>query len=188
MNAALLIATVAALLAAGCSSTAQKSYFLEPDGPAPGGSGMLLGVGPIRIPDYLQRREIAIETAPHELDYAYDHLWAGGLEQQISTALGQNLGRRLGTGSIHAYPWDSQTPVDYQVSVDIRRFHASEGGRAVLEAGWRIYDLKAKRIITSRSSTLEEALQGDGYGAATAAQSRLISRLSTEIAAALRGH
>jgi uncharacterized lipoprotein YmbA len=181
-----ILVACAAILLAGCAGNAQKSYFLEADGPAPSGPGMMLGIGPIRIPEYLSRREIAIETGPHELDYAYDHLWAGRLEQQVGGALGQNLGRRLGTGSIQQYPWDSQTPVRYQVSVDIRRFHANESGTAVLEASWRIYDLEAKRIVTSRSSSLVETLQGDGYGAATAAQSRLVSRLADAIAGALR--
>lgn len=181
-----ILLACAAIMLGGCANNAQKSYFLEADGPAPSGAGMMLGIGPIRIPEYLARREIAIETGPHELDYAYDHLWAGRLEQQVGAALGQNLGRRLGTGSIQQYPWDSQTPVHYQVSVDIRRFHANESGTAVLEASWRIYDLQAKRLVTSRSSSMEEKLAGDGYGAATAAQSRLISHLADAIAAALR--
>lgn len=182
-----LLAAIAAAALASCASEAHKSYFLEPDGPAPASQGVMLGIGPIRIPEYLDRREIAVETAPHQLDYATNHLWAGSLDQQIGATLGQNLGRRLGTGSIQQYPWDSQTPVRYQVSVDVQRFHARLGGSATLDASWRVYDLQAKRLVSSRSSHLSETLTSDGYGAASAAQSQLISRLAAEIAATIPG-
>ena len=136
--------------------------------------------------DYLQRPEIAVELQPNELEYAYDHLWAGSLEKQISGALGVNLGRRLGTGSLANYPWPSSSGIDYSVSLDVRRFHAGAGGNAVLDVSWRVYNLRTKSTLASRSSYLEEPLSGDGFSAATQAQSRLISRLADQIAAVIR--
>lgn len=175
-----------ALLVMACSSSEHRAYILSPDGPAPQTAGVSLGIGPVRLTDYLQRPEIAVEQGPNELEYAYESLWAGSLEKQIVNTMGVNLGRQLNTGSISNYPWPTGSGIDYQVTLDVRRFHAGTDGRAVLDTGWRVYDLNRKRIVVSRSSYLEEEMQGEGFSAAAAAQSRLLSRLAREIAAVLK--
>lgn len=175
-----------AALVAGCSSTEHRAYILTPEGAAPQRAGVSLGIGPVRLADYLQRPEIAVEQGPNELEYAYESLWAGSLEKQITNAMGVNLGRQLDTGSISNYPWPTGSGIDYQVSLDVRRFHANVTGEAILDVGWRVYDLNRKRIVVSRSSYMAESFTGEGFAAASAAQSRLLARLSREIARAVR--
>lgn len=175
------------LILVGCSSQPQKAYILTPDGVAPRGEGgVSIGVGPVRLADYLLRPEIPVATGANELEYAYDSLWAGSLEKQMMGAIAVNLGRRLGTGRLTHYPWSPQSGVRYQVSLDVRTFHSTTEGKAILDTGWKVYDLKTKRLLTSRSSFLEESFSGEGFSAATAAQSRLVSRLCGEIAKVIR--
>ena len=177
---------LACLALASCSSTPLKAYRLEPDGPVSRSSGVSIGVGPILIADYLTRAEMPVQTAPNELEYSYDSLWAGTLEKQLGNTIGINLSRRLRTGSVYQYPWDPTYGVRYQVSLDVREFHSSVDGQVVLDAGWRIYDLQRKKILVSRSSYFTETFEGAGFQPALAAKSRAVSRLSAEIAAARR--
>ncbi len=174
-------------LLVACSSSPQKAYILTPDGPAPrGGGGVSIGIGPIRLADYLMRPEIPVATGVNQLEYAYDSLWAGSLEKQLTGTIAVNVGRRLKTGTLYHYPWSQTSNVRYQVSLDVRTFHTTTDGRAILDTGWRVYDLQMKKIVSARSSYLVEEFSGEGFSPATSAQSRLVSRLSAEIARTIR--
>ena len=64
---------------------------------------------------------------------------------------------------------------------------AKDGWRViVIDAAWRVYSLPDRRMIVSKSWSGTEPLTGDGYDELAAAESRLLGRLATEIAATLR--
>ena len=169
----------------GCAGDPLKSYMITPDGPVLSGGGKSIGIGPVLTADYLVRVEIPVETSQNEMEYSYDHLWAGSVEKQLSTAIGANLSRRERTGAIYHYPWDRNFNVRYQVSLDVRRFHSTVNGLAILETGWRVYDLQEKRILAQRSSYFEEPFAGEGFRPAMAALSQTVSDLSDEISRAI---
>ena len=66
------------------------------------------------------------------------------------------------------------------------RLALQRAGYAVIEAGWRAYSLPDRKVKASRTFVDREALESDGYPALVAAQSRLLSRMADDIAAALR--
>lgn len=176
-----LTTAIAALLLAGCAS--QRSfYLLSADGPLPSGGGVGIGVGPVMLAEYLDRPNIVLQDGPHRLAVAEDHRWAGSLESSIMRVTAANLGRRLGTGNVRGYPWTGDEGITWQVTLDIREFHGGADGHAVLEAGWRVYQLPARRLAASRTFVAREELRGDGYDELVAAQSRLLSRLAADIA------
>ena len=57
---------------------------------------------------------------------------------------------------------------------------------AKLDAAWRVYSLPDRRMIVSKSWSGSEPLRKDGYDEMAAAESRLLARLASEIAATLR--
>ncbi len=182
----LLIVFVGAL-ALPCCVTPEKYYRLSAEGPVPGNaSGPALGVGPVTLPDYVDRGELVFESAPNSFEIPYEHRWAGNLRDSMTSVLGANLSRRLGTGNLHLYPWETGTPLRWQVRVEVTKFHALSGGDAVLEAGWRIDDeASGKRL--NRRGTFTEAVSGDGYAAVVAAESRLLGQLAEAIAGDIPG-
>jgi uncharacterized protein len=76
--------------------------------------------------------------------------------------------------------------IRYQVTLDVRQLHSEADGYALIEAGWRAYQLPERKLVASKTFTDREPLDADGYNASVAAQSRLIARLSDNIAASLR--
>jgi uncharacterized lipoprotein YmbA len=92
----------------------------------------------------------------------------------------------MGTGNIRQYPWDNESELRYQITVDVNQFHGTANGDAVLEASWRAYSLPSGRLIAAKTSTLTEPLEQDGFEKLAEAQSRLVDQLSKVIAVQLR--
>lgn len=170
-----------------CSSSLQhKYYLLSPSGPVPSTQGASIGVGPIITASYLDRPYLVFQTAENTLDVNENHEWAGELDAEFARVLGTNIGRKINSGNIQTYPWSRESELDYQVVVDIKRFHGNNNGEALLEASWRIYKLPGSRQITSSSITLTEPLKRDGFESLAAAQSSLIDKLADYISSSLR--
>lgn len=181
----LLLACLFALLAA-CGTATRSFYLLNADGPAPAGGGQGIGVGPVSLAEYIDRPNLVVAEGENQLGIAESHRWAGDLSIAIARVTAANLGRRLKTGNIRTYPWRGDDGIRYQITIDIRQFHGAADGHAVIEAGWRAYALPERKLVASRTFVDREPLSADGYEPLVAAQSRLLSRLADEIAAALR--
>lgn len=180
-----LLLMVAALVA-GCGQPNKTFYVLTASGPMPSGGGVGIGVGPVSLAEYINRPNLVTQEAPNQLGVAEDHRWAGDLSAGIARVVAANLGRDLKTGNVRTYPWQRDDEIRYQVTLDVRQLHSEADGSAVIEAGWRVYQLPERRLVASKTFTDREPLEADGYNASVAAQSRLIGRLSDTIAASIR--
>jgi uncharacterized lipoprotein YmbA len=78
----------------------------------------------------------------------------------------------------------SDTPIDYEVRVEVSRFEGSLGKDCSLAARWSIFRRGDKRTTSGKSSHTEPA--GESYTTLVAAQSRLLAALSRDIVAALK--
>lgn len=172
----------------GCSSIAPTFYMLSAEGTLPSGGGMGIGVGPITLAEYVDRQNIVIQTSPNTLELAESHLWAGDLDDSVARVLATNIGRRLKTGNVRTYPWRRDSEIDYQVSMDIREFIAGSDGYAHIEATWRIYKMPGSQQIFSKTFIGKDPIASENYEAVVAAQSRLLGKLSAEIAAVIRSN
>lgn len=177
---ALFLVTLFALTSC---STHRNFYILSPAGKAPASGGIGIGIGPVDIANYLTERPyIVFQSSPNKMEISDLHEWAGDLSNDFSRVLATNLGRHKNTGNVRTYPWDHEGDLKFQVTIDVRQFHGTSEGDAILEASWRVYSLPESRLVTSKTTTLHEALQGDGFEALVAAQSRLIDKLALTIA------
>lgn len=172
----------------GCSSTHPTFYTLSAEGPSPSGGGVEVGVGPVILAEYVNRSNLVVKTSANKMEVAQNHRWAGDLDHSISRVLAINLGRKLNTGNIRTYPWSRDSEVDYQVAMDIREFVAGDDGYAHLEASWRIYALPSRRMVESKTFVGKEPIASSDFEAMVAAQSKLLGKLSADIAAGIRKH
>ena len=181
-----ILSLLVILLIAGCSAASKSFYVLTADGPAPSGGGAGIGVGPVSLAEYIDRPNLVIAESPNQLAVAESHRWAGDLSASVARVTAANLGRRLNTGNVQVYPWRNDDGIRYQVTLDIRQFHAGNDGYAVIEAGWRAYSLPERTLKASRTFVDREPLESDGYQSMVAAESRLLSRLADNIAGSLK--
>jgi uncharacterized lipoprotein YmbA len=141
-----------------------------------------IGVGPVRLSKVLDRPQIILRASHNEIQVADLDRWAAPLNENITNVLVDNLSALLSTGNILKFPWKARIPIDYQVVMDITRFDGMPGGNADLRARWGILRENDSKILSKGKSILTEPIGEDSIGAMVSAQSRLMAKLSREIA------
>jgi uncharacterized lipoprotein YmbA len=185
------------LFAAGCPSFSptpdRTRYFAltaqaQADGAAknPGLDEIGLGVGPVRIPGYLDREELVVRVAQNRFDVAQNDRWIEPLEESLSRVLAQNLHALVGSERIVRYPWPASRRITHQVEVEILRFEPTSEGEAQLSARWAINDTASKQALAGRTSFFKRPVKKESREAAVDAMSELLADLSREIADAIR--
>lgn len=194
--ARLSIAT-SALLLTGCSILApipDTSHFfmlapLADTSGQPAGSeplqNLVLGLGPIKLPPYLDRNEIALRLSPTQVTYSETDRWAEPLNVTMSRVLLQDLSSLLGTNLIVRYPWSNAAKVDYQIEIELEQFEATKAGEAQLRARFGIIQGGTRTPLVVREASFNRPGATD-TGASVTALSALLGDLSQEIASALR--
>jgi uncharacterized protein len=191
----MVILTGAALFACGClgRSPAPSFYTLTPvqDQVVAGRSNAArqaaIGIGPVKLADYLDESLIVTRTSDNQAIKAQFHRWAGSFKDNFTNVLADDLGFILSTDRVYLYPWRLSVPVDYQVMVDVVRCDGRLGEAAWLEARWSILAGPDKKLLKTNRSSIREPVTGSQYADLVAAQSRAVAKLSQEIAAAIQG-
>ncbi|UCF93534.1 MAG: membrane integrity-associated transporter subunit PqiC [Desulfobacterales bacterium] len=145
-----------------------------------------IGVGPIALPQYLDRPQIVTRDSQNEIQMAEFAQWAGPLKENFASVLAENLSILLATQRIESFPWNRALPIDYQIAVEVTRFEGVPGKNALLRARWTILDQDGKTVLIKRQSILNEPTGDDQIAALVEAESRTVANLSREIAAAIK--
>lgn len=166
--------------------TGRSYYVLSAAGSTPSRSGIGIGVGPVDLAPFLtERPNLLFQSTPNRLEFSKEHLWASDLEDDFGRVLASNLGRRLGTGNVKIYPWQKESELTYQVTVDVIRFQGTPDGETVLEANWRAYRLPESVLVKNQNTIVRDDLLKDGFEELAASQSRLVDKLAAVIAQSL---
>jgi hypothetical protein len=145
-----------------------------------------IGIGPINIPDYLDRPQIVTRGAPIEFKLAEFDRWGEPLKDNLKQVLAKNLSMLLCTKAIAFFPWKGGIPIDYRIEMEMLRMDGSLGGNVSLEAWWMVFSGDGKKMLVSKRSILTEAVGGQDYRSLVSAQSRAIGTLSREIAEVIK--
>jgi hypothetical protein len=179
---------------AGCASTQPSRFYVltdlasveSPSQATTTGQGPAIGVGPVTLPKYLDRPQIATRASRYELAFDEFERWAEPLDTNLTRALVEQLARLTPTDRIAAFPWPRGTPIDYRVTVEVAHFFGRRGGTVALMAHWSIFRGEGTEALVSRTSHLTTPSGGPQYEAMVAAMSQLVAELSGEIATAIR--
>jgi hypothetical protein len=186
-----LILGVLVMVLLGCAGSPPTKFFVlssNPDsekvGNREGERCFAIGIGPVRIPEYLNQPDIVTRLTQNELRLDGSAKWAEPLEDNISQAVAENLPSLLCIRSTAIFPWRGGTPIDYRIDVHVIQMDGILGESASLDVTWSISDGTARKkspLLTKRS-TYKESTGGGDYGAFVSAQSRNLASLSREIA------
>lgn len=178
------------MLLAGCINTPLPDYYvLTPQGDAAVqdnavrmAGDVALGIGPVTIPQTINRPNIVTPLDSNQLDVAEYHRWSEPLVDNISRVVITNLASLTALNKLYAYPWLGNQ-VDYQVRIDVLQMIGSPAEDVRFQVRWQILDgSKPAKLLVTRISDFREQLDTDGYSAMVAAYSRMVGRLSEEIA------
>jgi hypothetical protein len=145
------------------------------------GKDLTVGVGPVRLPEYLLRKEIVTRVDENRVELAEYDLWGGTLQDDFSRILLENLNLLVAGNRVSLLPWPGIGAVDYRVGVEVSRFDGSLGREVVLIATWTIRESKGNRIVLIRTSRIQEPAGAQTYEGLVGGMSRAVVRLSREI-------
>lgn len=154
---------------------------------APSPAGVAVGLGPVRVPGYLDRPELATRVASTELAFSPRDRWAEPLSSSLRRVVAQNLSALLGTDDVATFPWPVGTRVDWAVTVDFVRFERTPDGEVEVAARWIVREGAGGRIRLARDTRYTERAAGNDSPAVVEAWNKALAALSKDIADGVSG-
>jgi uncharacterized lipoprotein YmbA len=187
LRSAIACLALVAILAGGCASSPPTGLYLLAALPQPAPAQPFpnsLGIGPVSLPDYLDRLQIVTRAASGEIAVSDTERWAEPLHEGLARVLDENLAALLGTQRIVRFPWPASLAPDVQVAVEVLRFDVGPGASLRLEARWSVRAGGGETVVEPNLTRIEVP-SGNSADQRVRAHSEAASRLAREIASAL---
>jgi len=193
-SAPCLVIYLLALMAAGCSSTPPVEFYTLASLPMMEMESheqsairdITIGIGPVQLPQFLNRPQIVIRSGPNKLTVSEFHRWGGYFDQDFLRVLAQDISILLPTNRVVEFPWEDRTDPDYRIEFNVQQFDGQPGNFVLLNTVWTIQERKGKKALYARRSIIRQPVSGNDYDALVAAHSQALAVLSREIAAAIK--
>jgi uncharacterized lipoprotein YmbA len=143
-----------------------------------------VAIGPVTLPDVLDRPQLVVRTAANRVDILEFHRWAESLKSEIPRIIAADLDLLLKPVRVSVYPQNAGLDADYRIPVDIQRFEMTAGVGVTLDAIWSVRRADGS-IVKSGRTTVSEPAGADGYDSLVAAQSRVLAAVSRDLALTL---
>ena len=122
---------------AGCAARSPGSdfYTLSAMGSAaPAPAGYSIAVGPVSVPEIVDRPQIVVRSGPNKVFIDEFHRWGSPLGDGISRVVAENLSAILRTRLVAVFPKATSAGAKYRAIIDVMAFD-SEPGAAVDRRG-----------------------------------------------------
>ena len=165
---------------AACATPPRENFFTlnAPEPPAAAPDAPSVAVGPVTIPEMVDRPQFVLRLGPNQVQIVEQARWAEPLKTGIARVVAANLavalGARLAPGR--------NAEADYRVALDVQRFE-SPADAVLIEALWTATSKDGRK---SGRSLVREKIAGKDHAALAAAHSAALAAIGREIAAALR--
>lgn len=185
----ILLSTLLLAGLAGCgASLPERFYTLEARAvadPVAGKADYSVLVGPVSIPDLVDRPQMVLRVDTSRVTIAEQSRWAEPLKSSIGRAIAGNLGQLLKGARVASYPAGTGTTFDYHVIADVQTFDSAPGKGITLEMLWTVKASKGKAEKAGRS-VISEAAGGKDPADLVAAHERALASASRDMATAIR--
>jgi uncharacterized lipoprotein YmbA len=150
--------------------------------------GPVVGVGPVAVPEYLDRPQIVVRTGTSRRDISEFHRWVEPVADGIKRSLTIILANELVSNQVYWLPRsDTRVPLDFRVAIDLARFDGQFNEEVVLESRWTLFNKEDKPLLT-RVTVIRQPISGTRYEALVAAMNQSLLSLGQEISAELKAY
>lgn len=141
-----------------------------------------IGIGEVRLADYLNEDGIVLELGESRINHARYHLWAEPLRSSVKSVLADDLARQLDR---RVETYSNPTTWDHRVDVYIDQLHGTADGQIKLAAYWLVTS------IESDTPTMDEwqhtmRVDESGYDALVDAHKDMLADLAGRISGTLQ--
>ena len=187
MTVARRLGLLCSVALAGCAAPADHFYALNtlPEGARAAAVPTIHVRLQVTIPSVVDRNEMVLNTSRNDIVILDHERWAAPLADQVSQTLARDIeGRRIDV-LVGDRGFDRVSSPQVTLKVDIVRMSAERGGRATIEAHWRMVEPSAG-VDELGSGSFEAIVAGDGYSAVARAYSQTLSDLAERLAQQVR--
>jgi len=186
----LALSVLVSLLLVACGSSPPVRYFslstIDTAYQQDGDDAVVLGLGPLRTPEYLNRSQIVTRDAGAEMQVDEFSRWTEPMGGAMHRVVSANVDNLLDGVIVMAFPWEAivRSEVDYRLIGDIVRFDADRSGRVLLEVQWGVAMVPdSTAVVRGHRSRYETRATSAGDPAAIAlAMNEALALFSRDIA------
>jgi uncharacterized lipoprotein YmbA len=117
-------------------------------------------VGPVRVPAYLERSQIASLAGDGEIRLDEFNRWLGGFKENFLRALSLGLARELGSTRIVSAPSHAPFEFDYRIRLHVDDLISSEGEGLRVRLRWAL--VPVSREGSTKLFVMDEVLVVEG--------------------------
>lgn len=143
--------------------------------------GLILGVGVVELPSYLNTQKIVTFSSTDEVVLSEFNRWAESLDQGFSRVFALNLQQLTGVQQVETFPWIQRDDNDLEVFTEVHSFEAMPDGRVDLRVSWRITTSRSTCLFVSGSDTFTARSDGS-YPSIVTAMSTAVGLYSDVVA------
>ncbi len=188
MKAMVFMVIFTLALSTGCAISVGPAYsVLDPVAPVDGpvamtqGRRLLVAVGPIDVPGYVDRAAMIVETTINPANISTVDMRASLLKREIPRVVTENLRRLLAPRSIAVVSLAEGKHADYRIEVKLSAFDITNPDTLDTRARWVLYGSDGKTPVTARDISFSTIFRERGDTGAREAMSRSLADLSRSI-------
>ncbi len=148
-------------------------------------SDVLIGIGPVKIPEYQDRPQIVTQGKENMLNIAQFDRWGEPLDFGVARLVGEDLTVMFPGAKFTLYPWNSTIAVKYQVVVEIVRLDSELDKDLFFVTQWLVIDAQNTKTLIIKRSEFRQPIIPQNYSGLAKTLSSACASLSSEIAEAL---
>ena len=187
-----LLPALLVLALAACGSSSPVRYFtlqpIDTEFQQDTENAVMLGLGPLRMPEYLNRSQLVLRGDSSEILVDEFHRWSEPLNKSILRIVAADVDNLLEDVVVVEFPFDShvRNQVEYRLLGDVSRFDADSTGRIVLDVQWGITSIKGDSVVSVRRYRYQaQAADPADPGAVVVAMNDALAQFSRDIAGRL---
>lgn len=181
------------MLLAGCAATDRGAFSIldtiPPDvstAAVPGGKSVVVAVGPVDVPGYIDRAVTVVETAKSMSNVSSVDQEAYVLKTEIPRVLTENLEVLFAPGGITAVPYRHVGEWDFRVVIDLAVFDLAGSDIVETKARWALYGAGKDAPVLAREISLGTPVEHRDSAGVKAAMSKALAEMSRSIARTAR--
>jgi uncharacterized lipoprotein YmbA len=174
------------LITTGCTSQNPQFFILNPakfsNIQNHKACRKIIVITDVKIPKYLDKPQIITRVNANQLIEAEFYRWAEPLNDNILSAVKQNLSLQLKRDIILSFPLTGISRVSYYLAIKIKQFEVNAAGTSILNVAWSLTNKNSKSIIYKESTYSSHSNDPNNYANIVIAMNQNITELSQDIA------
>ena len=143
---------------------------------------MIIGIGPVKIPEYMDRPQIVTEDKDKMLHFAQFDRWGESLDLGLARLIREDLTVMFPGTKLTLYPWNPSIDVKYQVLIEVVQLDNEFDRDMSFVVQWTVIDLQSSKIVIIKRSEFHQPIVPPNYSGLAKTLSTACASLSNQIA------